>query len=60
MTNAEKYEEVFGMEVNQMSCPTKYCEDCPLHTPMDVCKPFNEFWDSEYKGVTNGTEDADQ
>lgn len=54
MTNAEKYEKVFGLEPNPTLCPSNYCCDCPI-TP-DVCKhksdktAIRKWWNSEYKG----------
>ena len=54
MTNAEKYKEVFGMEVDYASCPTEDCTNCPLHGTCSVGCTY-DWWKSEYKGVTNGT-----
>ena len=59
MTNAEKYQEVFGLPVDTSLCPTKECKFCPCSTEnsegtvfcRDGC-PY-EFWNKEYKG--NGT-----
>lgn len=58
MTNAEKYKEVFGMEVAPASCPTKECTDCPCHTrdnELDFCLAANTYrwWNTEYKEVNN-------
>ena len=48
MTNAEKYEEVFGIKPDKNCCPTDSCENCPAEKkePLCLCK----WWDSEYKG----------
>ena len=46
MTNAEKYKEVFGMEVDQDMCPTKDCPNCPCEN----CETASTFWEKEYKG----------
>lgn len=46
MTNAEKYKEVFGMEVDQDMCPTKDCPNCPCEN----CETASTFWKKEYKG----------
>ena len=32
MTNAEKYEEVFGIVPEICNCPTHRCEECPEFT----------------------------
>jgi len=54
MTNAEKYEEIFGLKPDYDSCPTVFCDDCPIHN-----KEFDHlgcsssmravWWDAEYK-----------
>lgn len=46
MTNAQKYEEVFGFPPDK-PCPTILCQNCPLHEK-DDCR-CEEWWDSEYK-----------
>lgn len=45
MTNAEKYQEVFGFPPDKGSCPTEDCKFCPA-------KPCNSYdwWNEEYKG----------
>mgnify|MGYP003291452041 CR=1 FL=1 len=59
MTNAEKYKEVFGMEVDPSNCPTKECEDCPCamtNTIKDFCCTGGstyEWWNSCYKEVNS-------
>ena len=45
MTNAEKYKEVFGMEVDPDMCPTKDCSNCPC----EDCFTNLTFWKKEYK-----------
>ena len=61
MTNAEKYEEVFGLKVDPSLCPTFACTDCPCgimdHNNGDVTCHGGctyEWWNKEYKGVNNG------
>lgn len=52
MTNAEKYKEVFGFEVDKSSCPTKLCKNCPLSDYKDEpCRAGYSYhwWDSEYE-----------
>ena len=50
MTNAEKYQEVFGFPPDKGNCPAERCEICPC----SVGGKFNCFcrnwWDEEYKG----------
>lgn len=55
MTNAEKFEEVFGFEPDTFRCPTYGCDKCPIS---NVCnnntKDFHysdrqKWWYSEYK-----------
>ena len=50
MTNAEKYEEVFGMKVDKDMCPTKECATCPLKKEGWRCATTENWWDEEYKG----------
>jgi len=57
MTNAQKYEEVFGFPVDKEMCPTAHCENCPiikLKPFMKLCGTdttiMEEWWNSEYKG----------
>ena len=50
MTNAEKYQEVFGIEPDTVACPTKQCFNCPNYDPNRT--PFKcteTWWQSEYK-----------
>ena len=53
MTNAEKYKEVFGMEVDSAMCPTEDCTCCPLYGKEDQCTcslgVTYDWWNSEYK-----------
>jgi hypothetical protein len=56
MTNAEKYQEVFGFPPDKGSCPAEDCHVCPIN---NCSEDFGrestfEWWDEEYKGVTNG------
>ena len=60
MTNAEKYKEVFGMEVDPSMCPTMTCDNCPCGK-MDkygdvscIAACTYKWWNKKYKGVTNG------
>ena len=47
MTNAQKYEEIFGFPPDVDMCPTIKCEDCPLHE-INYCN-CGEWWDYEHK-----------
>ncbi len=51
MTNAEKYEEVFGMKVDKNMCPTKRCAICPIYKEglSCSCADTEDWWDAEYK-----------
>jgi hypothetical protein len=56
MTNAEKFEEVFGMKIDE-DYPKGICQSidhkiCIEHNCSD-CPAF-KFWDREYKEETNG------
>ncbi|MBR2553847.1 MAG: hypothetical protein IKE94_03195 [Aeriscardovia sp.] len=57
MTNAEKYKEVFGMEVDPKNCPTLKCMECPcckhVGSGQDVCNMDTRAWwlYEEYKEV---------
>ena len=46
MTNAQKYEEIFGFPP-YMGCPTTKCAFCPL-VEMTTCKE-EDWWNSEYE-----------
>lgn len=50
MTNAEKYEEVFGFPPDTTACPTWGCSYCPeMYTRIGsfTCRP--NWWNEEYK-----------
>lgn len=48
MTNAEKYQEVFGFPPEHCNCPTEDCSVCPEHKGARRC--FNpKWWDEKYK-----------
>ena len=55
MTNAQKYEEVFGMKPDISNCPTDDCKICPcgIKDQHDGIACFasrtNDWWNSEYK-----------
>lgn len=51
MTNAEKYQEVFGFPPDTGCCPTECCAFCPV-TPCNANEPAATFdwWNEEYKG----------
>lgn len=49
MTNAEKFEEVFGFE-HDNPCPYKECKD-PEGDDYETCEDcLDDFWECEYKG----------
>lgn len=56
MTNAEKYQEVFGFPPDRGNCPTEDCIDCPCRqskgdtTDFFFCGSAYDWWDEEYKG----------
>lgn len=56
MTNAEKYQEVFGFPPDKGNCPTEYCNQCPCkQIDKNGCLTYetiftNDWWDEEYKG----------
>ena len=54
MTNAEKYQEVFGFKPAYV-CPTYTCSNCPIG--LKTCQvneyrliPIAKWWNQEYKG----------
>ena len=49
MTNAQKYEEVFGFPPDKFSCPMEECDKCPCNYNCDSYS----WWDSEYKEPDN-------
>ena len=64
MTNAEKYKEVFGMNVDPSNCPSSDCIDCPCAQRNAVgdmsCFGAStyEWWSKEYKDPnSSGCED---
>lgn len=51
-TNADKFREVFGKEVDKdSSCvaPHIRCEDCEYYDDGNGCNVRNRFWNAEYK-----------
>ena len=50
MTNAEKYEKIFGREPDVYGCPQQHCKDCPCNKKDEgiECKP-EHWWNSTYK-----------
>lgn len=50
MTNAQKYEEVFGFPLNTSFCPAEKCKICPMEAETCDC---DKWWDSEYKEPDN-------
>lgn len=50
MTNAEKYQEVFGFPPEKRNCPTKECDICPIDKEGLSCATTEDWWDEEYKG----------
>lgn len=59
MTNAEKYKEVFGMDVDPSNCPSSDCIDCPCGQRNElgdfscIGASTYEWWRKEYKEVLN-------
>ena len=58
MTNAEKFKEVFGFEINEEVCctNTKHCPECFLDSWRHKEKAIGcteSFWQSEYKEPNN-------
>lgn len=51
MTNAEKYQEVFGFPPDKGNCPTECCTFYPVNCSADFGRESTfEWWDEEYKG----------
>lgn len=50
MTNAQKYEEVFGFPPDKVGCPTKTCDECPVNGK-NLLSPCacEKWWNSKYK-----------
>ena len=57
MTNAEKYNEVFGFPPDKESCPTKSCDICPGHVEECLCNC--KWWDEEYTEERPQAEDCE-
>ena len=51
MTNAEKYEEVFGITPDKFTCPTDECDACPAQ--YKACFGIVGWWNEEYKEKEN-------
>ena len=50
MTNAEKYEEVFGFEPDLSACPVESCTKCPVKDKrLDSISCSKIWWNSEYR-----------
>lgn len=49
MTNAEKFEQIFGYPPDHVTCPFECSEvkDCPYFEEEKSCR-CNEFWESTY------------
>lgn len=56
MTNAEKFEEVFGAKPDIIHCPILYRKNCGSCKGFEGNSPCcgSDWWNSEYKGVNNG------
>lgn len=50
MTNAEKFKEVFGVDVDFSACPRSECTDCPLTNYMGPGCSY-KWWNLEFKEV---------
>ena len=62
MTNAEKYEEVFGLKADTSVCPTEDCHICPCasidkygNISCEAACTYS-WWSSEYKEVKKNEE----
>ena len=51
MTNAKKFEEVFGFAPDCCECPTYSCDNCPSDNWGNCA---SRWWNSEYKETTEG------
>lgn len=49
MTNAEKFEEVFGFEPSKCKCPAEVCTNCPVNPCRNSSLVIIDWWNSEYK-----------
>lgn len=50
MTNAEKYQEVFGFPPDKGNCPAEECKVCPVGCIGTKCLFGCDWWNEEYKG----------
>lgn len=48
MTNAEKYEEIFGFKPDRIGCPTSSCGVCPASAVCGDLRSSYDWWNSEY------------
>lgn len=51
MTNAEKYEQIFGFKPDVHNCPADECSNCPAHEKS--CSGIVGWWNEEYKEKEN-------
>lgn len=51
MTNAEKFEEVFGFKANTQQCYMPECLQCPTDDGCDIC-PYDKWLEEEYTGIS--------
>lgn len=64
MTNAEKYNEVFGMPADTSNCPTSNCYICPCcHRDNQGCVfcvggDIYTWWNDEYKMKAGNNNDV--
>ncbi len=56
MTNAEKFEEVFGFKANTQLCYMPEDIGCPLCEDCDDC-PYNKWLEEEYTGAESEEND---
>lgn len=47
MTNAQKYEEIFGFPPDKAMCPAEKCAICPMMKKTESCESEN-WWSAEY------------
>lgn len=53
MTNAQKFDEVFGFKLYEYPylCDYLRCNNCPFDRSTDECgERARQFWNEEYKG----------
>lgn len=59
MTNAEKYEQIFGFPADISNCPTSDCWKCPCahfdnaHCVRCTGSDVDEWWKAEFKEGNN-------